>query len=57
MKKKKKKTEKNEMRMFKDEMYKHYLFNMALYGINPKSQKEFEKDIASFELPKTQRHE
>ncbi len=54
---KRKETEKNEMRKFKNEMYKSYLFNMALYGIEPKSQKEYEKDVASYEPPKTKRHE
>lgn len=54
---KKKKIEKSEMRKFKDEMYKSYLFNMALYGIEPKSKKEYEKEVTSFDLPKTQKHE
>lgn len=49
---KKRKTEKSEMRKFKDEMYKSYLFNMALYSIEPKSQKEYEKEVASFDLSK-----
>lgn len=57
MKKKKNRTESNEMKAFKDEMYKSYLFNMALYGIKPKSQKEFEKVVASIKLPKQKRYE
>lgn len=46
------KKQNSEMRDFKDEMYKAYLFNMALYEIEPMPFKEWEKEIESFELPK-----